>query len=78
MVKREFSLEILQDYAVKKGGELISTEYINTTTFYIWRCKYGHQWKATALDVLGKKNQKGSWCPKCAPSSTLLNLEDIE
>ncbi len=79
MSGRFFNLEDLQDHAFKMGGELLSKEYISTTTLYLWKCKNGHKWKATALEVLGKKNQKGSWCPKCPKTSgTLLKLEDFE
>ena len=80
MTKREFSLEILQDHAFKRGGELVSKEYINSTLYLLWRCKLGHKWKASALDVIGKKNNQhqGSWCPKCVrASSTLLSLDDL-
>ncbi len=79
MAKRIFNLEILQEHALAKGGELLSKEFINSTTLYLWRCTSGHKWKATALEVLGKKSGIGKWCPKCPQEhKTLLNLDDFE
>lgn len=78
--RRTFDLDSLADFAELKGGKLISTEYKNSTTYLLWECKSGHRWKATALEVMGKKSTTGSWCPRCpAPSEDLmLNLDSIE
>ncbi|EQC42981.1 hypothetical protein M899_0839 [Bacteriovorax sp. BSW11_IV] len=78
--RRTFTLEDLQDYAFSRGGECLAKEFINSTTLYLWKCKNGHKWKETALKVLGKKSEKGSWCPKCAEqkSSLSLSLDDLD
>lgn len=77
-MSRTFTLEDLQEYALSHGGQCLSKEYISTTTSYLWKCKNGHKWKATALEVIGKKSQKGTWCPKCKNESNLnLNLDDL-
>ena len=80
MSKRVFNLEMLSEYAELKGGKLHSDDYINTTTYLLWECKNGHKWKASALEVIGKKSSKGTWCPKCSESSSSLklSLDDIE
>jgi len=79
MTRRTFTLEMLQEHAQLRGGSLISKELINSTTYLVWCCHLGHKWRATPLEVLGKKSGKGSWCPKCPEESgTLLKLDDIE
>jgi len=51
----------LQEYAINKGGKLVSTEYINNITKMLWECSEGHQWKACWNSI-----NSGSWCPYCA------------
>ena len=51
----------LQEYAINKGGKLVSTEYINNITKMLWECSEGHQWKACWNSI-----NSGSWCPECA------------
>ncbi|WP_127716975.1 zinc-ribbon domain-containing protein [Halobacteriovorax sp. HLS] len=80
MSKRVFDLELLAQYAQLKGGKLHSTEYVNSTSYLLWECKNGHKWKASALEIMGKKSTRGVWCPKCveAPNTLKLSLDDIE
>ncbi|ATH07265.1 hypothetical protein BIY24_04740 [Halobacteriovorax marinus] len=78
--RRVFDLDILDEFAELKGGRLLSNEYKNSTSYLLWECKNGHRWKATALEVMGKKSAEGSWCPKCKSTQDglQLNLDDIE
>ena len=62
----KLNIEVLQTVAMDRGGRLVSTEYINTTTHYLWECSEGHQWKARYDDIRGTKNRKGTWCPVCS------------
>lgn len=79
MSKRVFDLEMLNEYAELKGGRLLSTEYQNSTSYLLWECKNSHKWKASALEVVGKKSSAGKWCPKCITDPSLkLSLDDIE
>lgn len=55
------SLDICKKYAKEKGGECISTEYINSQTRLRWRCKDGHEWNAVWNSI-----QRGTWCPVCS------------
>lgn len=43
------------------NGECLSTEYINTRTKLLWKCQYGHCWKAPSSSI-----RIGRWCPYCA------------
>lgn len=54
------SIEDCHNLAAAKGGKCLSTNYINSGTYYIWECSVGHQWEAKYKDV-----QQGTWCPKC-------------
>lgn len=47
--------------AVEKGGECISTAYINQDTKLTFKCRREHQWDTTPKSLL-----RGSWCGKCA------------
>jgi hypothetical protein len=61
----------LQKIAEKRGGKLLSTEYINTNTKYKFECANGHVW-ATPLNVI----RGGSWCKKCATKIVSDNQRD--
>jgi hypothetical protein len=63
--RRSFNLEIMKEHAEKLGGKCLSEKYINSTYKLLFACKIGHKWRATALEVMGKKNRPGSWCPDC-------------
>ena len=62
----------LQEYAINKGGKLVSTEYINNITKMLWECEEGHQWEAKWTDIKNKK----SWCPGC--SSLKPNITELQ
>jgi hypothetical protein len=56
---------MMQDHAEKLGGKCISEKYVNSTFRLMFECKNGHRFRATPLEVMGKKSKPGSWCPKC-------------
>lgn len=51
----------MKEFAEKRGGECLSSEYKNINAHLLWRCSMGHEWKATPSNVL-----RGTWCPVCA------------
>lgn len=53
-------LTVLRELAHVRGGECLSSEYINTQTKYRWRCANGHEWDASAAKV-----RTETWCPIC-------------
>ncbi len=63
--RRSFNLEILKEHASKLGGKCLSDKYINSTYRLLFICKDGHKWRATPLEIMGKKNIVGKWCLKC-------------
>lgn len=64
------SLDIATQVASRRGGECLSTHYVNTCNKLIWRCSEGHTWKAS----LNQVKDAGTWCPHC---SRLANRLDI-
>lgn len=69
--KEKHSLEEVRALARERGGECLSSEYVNTTTPLRWRCQHGHEWRAAFGNVRG-----GSWCPKCAVRNP-LSIEEM-
>lgn len=57
----ESGLAALREFAIKRGGFLLSTEIERARDRLQWRCAHGHEFKAVAADI-----RKGSWCPTCA------------
>lgn len=53
-------LEEMQSIAAARGGELLSTFYINSQTKLLWRCAEGHTWEAIPNSI-----KRGSWCGPC-------------
>ena len=44
---RKLTIEQMQALAKKRGGECLSTTYVNKRTKLLWRCLEGHEWEAT-------------------------------
>ena len=63
--RRSFDLKSMQEHAEKLGGKCLAKEYRNSTYNLLFVCSQGHKWRATPLEVMGKKNGVGRWCPKC-------------
>lgn len=47
--------------AGERGGQCLSTEYVNVDTPLEFQCAAGHRWHATVSNV-----RSGKWCPKCS------------
>lgn len=70
--KLRADIKPLQELAEKKGGKLISTEYVNSFVKLIWQCSEGHQWKSKAVNVRNNK----TWCPVCSHKETGRRSKD--
>ena len=55
-------INAMEEHAKNLGGKCLSTEYINSKTKLLWRCRDGHEWEAMPLNVI----HKNSWCPTCS------------
>jgi nucleoside-diphosphate-sugar epimerase len=59
---REYSLVDMQALANARGGECLSTEYIDIKSKLQWKCGVGHEFDGTPRLILS-----GHWCPECVP-----------
>lgn len=64
MSKKLDGIKIGTTIATERGGELLSTVYVNTHANMSWRCKEGHEWYAELNDV-----KRGNWCRICSLKS---------
>ncbi len=69
--RKTLTISEMQDLAKLKGGNCLSTEYINARTKLLWECKNGHQWEAVPLSI-----KRGSWCSICS-GNIKLNIDHM-
>lgn len=57
----KLSIEEMHALAWERGGECLSTKYVNNSTALMWRCGYCKKsWKARPDNI-----KQGKWCPDC-------------
>ena len=66
------SIEEMREIAEQRGGQCLSTKYVNANTALKWRCSEGHEWEAKPAYVKG-----GTWCPACSGRQK-LSLEALK
>ena len=68
------TLDDMREMARSRGGECLSTAYVNLTTRMRWRCAEGHEWEAVPNHC-----RRGSWCPYCAgrPPRTIEDMHGL-
>jgi hypothetical protein len=70
--KEHRHIEELNLVANERGGECLSTEYVNNHSKVKWKCKKGHIWEATPSSI-----KSGSWCPECS-NVKKLTIQDMK
>ena len=65
-------IEPLRNIAKERGGECLSTKYVNSHTKLRWRCAKGHEWEAAPTNI-----RSGQWCRQCAGLAK-LTLESLQ
>lgn len=58
--RNRLNIDVAKNLAVEKGGECLSTEYIDNSTHLLWKCKIGHTWRSAYSKI-----KSGRWCPHC-------------
>lgn len=66
------TLAVMHETARAKGGECLSTHYVNSNEKLRWRCAEGHEWEAVAYHV-----RAGHWCPTCAAGNSERICKDV-
>lgn len=70
---KKLSLADAKEVGKERGGQCLSTEYINSVfSKLLWRCKEDHEWYATLNNV--KIHNK--WCPQCSSGKSQKQLFD--
>ncbi len=59
--QKKVTIEEMKILANSYGGECLSKKYSGAHGLLIWKCKNGHEWKATPNYIKSHKK----WCPKC-------------
>lgn len=59
--RKKFTVSMLQEYAKKLGGKLLSESYTAAKNKLQWECKKGHIWPASIDTVV----YRGIWCKEC-------------
>ena len=57
-----YMMRDMQELARSRGGQCLSTAFIDVKTKLRWKCALEHEWEATPRLLLA-----GHWCPECAP-----------
>jgi hypothetical protein len=63
---KEEGLEKAKQYASSKGGECLSTEYVNSNSKLTWRCSEGHIWDSSFGII-----SSNYWCKKCSDEANI-------
>ncbi len=66
------TLADLRLMALDRGGKCLSTKYEGIWEHYLWECKDGHRWTATAEKI----RHHDTWCPTCARQSQ-YTIDDL-
>ena len=63
----------MQEIAETRGGNCLSTAYVNARSKLTWQCQKRHQWQATPDNII----RKGSWCPICSARQSKVTIEQM-
>lgn len=65
------AIEEMKELALKRGGNCLSSKYINSHSNLKWQCAKGHIWEAKPVYV-----KKKTWCPYCVGKAR-LTIDDM-
>lgn len=63
----------VREYVERQGGELISTQYVDSWSDIVVRCNNGHEWTTCWKNLSG-----GNWCIACFFNSIRSSIEDLQ
>lgn len=67
-VARRLGIDVARADAQARGGQCLSTTYVDNNTKMSWMCDRGHVWQARFGQI-----RKGQWCPECAHMARITN-----
>jgi len=59
---KKISIDECHLIAQQNDGYCLLNTYTSNKTNLIWKCKYGHEWRA----ILNAVKDGGTWCPYCS------------
>ncbi|CAK0908378.1 unnamed protein product [Prorocentrum cordatum] len=59
--------------ARQRGGQCLSTSFVNAKSALHWKCAHGHEWHV----ALNHVKYSDSWCPQCASGKTEQTVRSI-
>lgn len=59
---KEYTLKDMQELAKSRGGQCLSTDYVDIKSKLKWKCGFRHEFEATPRLILA-----GHWCNECMP-----------
>jgi hypothetical protein len=59
--RNKLSIQHLQEYAKNKGGQLISSKYVQSQYRYSWKCSQGHAFTG----IFSEMKYRKQFCPIC-------------
>lgn len=70
---RKYTIEQLRKLAEKKGGKLLSNEFLSVSKHLQWQCAKGHIWNAVPSSLI----YYNRWCNICYIDSIRLPIEEF-
>jgi hypothetical protein len=73
-IKNKYSQKVIIDLKIKcdqNNGEIISGNYINNRSKFLFACSKGHRWETYPYLII-----KGHWCKVCAAKTVADNQKD--
>ena len=62
---QRLQLKQMKELARERGGECLSSKYVNNHSPLLWECRLGHRWKAIPCNVRDAGQKRGTWCQQC-------------
>src|ERR1700733_5315700 len=82
-MSRKNTIELFRQIAQERGGECLSSVYVDNRTELLWKCSTcSNIWKAKPSDIKGSRNKQGTWCPPCGvrkvAKARMRSIEDLQ
>jgi len=71
-VNKRLGIAAAHQAARERGGQCLSSSYVNTTKKLHWLCHRGHDWYAPFASI-----RAGHWCAQCAHIARITNADSL-
>ncbi len=82
-MSRKDTIELFRQIAQARGGECLSSVYVDNKTELLWKCSTcSNIWKAKPCNIKGNRNKPGTWCPPCGirkiAKARMRSIDDLQ